>query len=72
MTERSTVKPNELQAARNRLGQMIVLCLGCERVWLASGLRYGDTYICKECGHRSVIDQRRSLVARHLPPAQVS
>lgn len=50
--------PDELPIALRRMRQAIVSCVGCESVWIVPGLRHGDTYICKECGRRIVIDQQ--------------
>lgn len=35
-----------------------VRCPGCLRSWLAVGLRRGDTYICKACGRRFVVEKQ--------------
>ncbi|MCA1566023.1 MAG: hypothetical protein LC803_10380 [Acidobacteria bacterium] len=51
-------KKTQIPATLKRLGQMIVRCLGCGVAWVVSGLRPGDTHICKECGRRSVIERR--------------
>ena len=41
-----------------RVRRMIVRCGGCAQGWLVFGLRRGDTHVCKDCGHRFVIDRR--------------
>ena len=50
--------PDELPAVLKQMRQAIVRCVDCESAWLAPGLRHGDTYICKECGRRLVIDRQ--------------
>lgn len=52
------MKTTQIPATLKRLGQMIVRCLGCGVAWVVSGLKPGDTHICKDCGRRSVIERR--------------
>ncbi len=52
------MQTTQIPATLKRLGKMIVRCLGCGVAWAVSGLRPGDTHICKECGRRSVIERR--------------
>jgi DNA-directed RNA polymerase subunit RPC12/RpoP len=49
------VKDNQLPSIPERLSQMVVRCCGCNGEWLLLGLQTGDTYICKECGHRFIV-----------------
>ena len=40
-----------------------VRCPGCLRSWLTVGLRGGDTYTCKACGKRFVIEKQKATAA---------
>jgi transposase-like protein len=37
-----------------------VRCPGCQRSWLAAGVRGGDTYTCKACGRQFVVGKQEA------------
>lgn len=52
------MKSGKLSKLREQLHRLTVRCVRCTQAWLVAGLRHGDTYVCKECGYRFVIDKR--------------
>jgi DNA-directed RNA polymerase subunit RPC12/RpoP len=44
-----------------------VSCANCRQAWLVPGLRRGDTYVCKGCGHRLLYEGRAERPSPQAP-----